>query len=175
MGDAVLLDLVHGCGPDCAFLRDERACPSHVFLLCGARDRHEDHLSAAAAYVSSSVHALDSGSTAARLYRFKQTLDQLDLSSVRVLATPRGRAVLRAYQEQLFTAVYSFDYRVDERTCAGCAGSAPSDSTAVPVEEKVSRFLQQLPALKGEVRVLTSSLIPGRFERETIISLLILY
>ncbi|TNN69596.1 Laccase domain-containing protein 1 [Liparis tanakae] len=165
MGDALLLDLVHGCGPDCAFLRDERACPPQVFLLCGARDRHEDHLSAAA-YVSScssSVHALDSGSIAARLYRFKQTLDQLDLSSVRVLAPPRGRAVLRAYQEQLFTAVYSFDYRVDERTCAGCAGSAPSDSPAVPVEEEVSRFLQQLPALKGEVRVLTSSLIPGGF------------
>ncbi|XP_034418003.1 laccase domain-containing protein 1 [Cyclopterus lumpus] len=163
MSDAVLLDLIHGCGPGCggASLRDE-----HVFLLCGTtRDRHEDHLSAACVSSCKSVHALDSGSTAERLYRFKQTVDRLDLSSVRVLTTPRGREVLRAYQEQLFTAVYTFDYRVDALTCPGCAGSAHSDSPgeAVPVEEEVSGFLQQLPALKGEVRVLKSSLIPEGF------------
>ncbi|XP_075968325.1 purine nucleoside phosphorylase LACC1 [Anarhichas minor] len=166
MTEAVLVDMIHGCGPRCtaaSLPEDEPASPSHVFLLCGTGD-------ACLSACSSSVHVLDSGSTAERLYRFKQTVDQLDLSSVRVYTTPRGRDVLLLYQLQLFTEVYTFHYHVDHRlTCPSCAGSAhsagdpPSGDDAVQVEQQVSRFLQQLPALKGGVRVLTSSLIPECF------------
>ncbi|XP_031698061.1 laccase domain-containing protein 1-like [Anarrhichthys ocellatus] len=168
MTEAVLVDMIHGCGPRCtaaSLPEDEPASPPHVFLLCGTGD-------ACLSACSSSVHVLDSGSTAERLYRFKQTVDQLDLSSVRVYTTPRGRDVLLLYQQQLFTEVYTFHYHVDHRlTCPGCTGSAhsagdpPGGDDAVQVEQQVSRFLQQLPALKGGVRVLTSSLIPGRLKK----------
>lgn len=163
MFDAVLVDLIHGCCPTCAGagpLEDPAADP-HVFLLCGKRSRDKTGFS------GSRVHVLDSGSTAECLYRFKQTVDELDLSSVRVLTTPRGRRALLVYQQLLFTAVYTFDYRersVDSLTCPDCRGSDHTDSPAEGVREEVSAFLQQLPALKGNVTVLKSTLIPGRFK-----------
>lgn len=171
MSEAVLLDLLHGCCPACtdASLLEESASDSHVFLLCGKRYREKNGF--ADAFLSScrSVHVLDSGCTAECLYRFKQTVDELDLSSVRVLTSPQGREVLREYQQQLFTAVYTFDYKVrsaDIPTCPSCRGSAHTDSPGEGIheEEEVSRFLQQLPALKGEITVLKSALIPGRFQ-----------
>lgn len=169
MCEAVLVDLVHGCCPACtgASLLEESASDPHVFLLSGERHRDRNRLSAAALSSFRSVQVLDSASTAECLYRFKQTVDRLDLSSVRVLTSPQGRDVLRVYQEQLFTPVYTFDYKVksvDNLTCPGCTGSAHTDSPGEAVVEEVSAFLQQLPALQGEVTVLQSTLIPGRFE-----------
>lgn len=163
------MDLVHGCCPSCtgASLLEESASDPHVFLLCGRSHRDRSGFSGPDLSSFSSVHVLDSGSTAECLYRFKQTVDRLDLSSVRVLTSPHGRDVLRVYQGQLFTAVYTFDYKVksvDNLTCPSCRGSAHTDSPGEGVVEEVSRFLQQLPALKGEVTVLKSTLIPGRFE-----------
>ncbi|XP_070770941.1 purine nucleoside phosphorylase LACC1 [Enoplosus armatus] len=169
MCEAVLVDLIHGCCPACtgACLPDECASDPHVFLLCGKRYREKSGFSHA--FLSSrfrSVHVLDFGSTAECLYRFKQTVDELDLSSVRVLTSPHGREVLLLYQEKLFTAVYTFDYKVksvDNLTCTSCGGSAHTDSPADGVHEEVSAFVQQLPALKGEVTVLKSTLIPDCF------------
>ncbi|KAM8855092.1 purine nucleoside phosphorylase LACC1 isoform 2-T2 [Spinachia spinachia] len=146
-----LVDLVHGCSPGCT-----GAPPpgDHVFLLCG--DRSRDDLR------GGSVHVLDSGSTADCLFRFKQTLDRMDVSSVRVFTTPLGRDRLALYERRLFTAVYTFDYRVHALTCRSCAGPAHSDppGDAVSVEEEVTALMQGLPALGG-VRILTSSLIPA--------------
>ncbi|KAM8855091.1 purine nucleoside phosphorylase LACC1 isoform 1-T1 [Spinachia spinachia] len=148
-----LVDLVHGCSPGCT-----GAPPpgDHVFLLCG--DRSRDDLR------GGSVHVLDSGSTADCLFRFKQTLDRMDVSSVRVFTTPLGRDRLALYERRLFTAVYTFDYRVHALTCRSCAGPAHSDppGDAVSVEEEVTALMQGLPALGG-VRILTSSLIPECF------------
>lgn len=163
MCDAVLVDLIHGCGPTCAGAAppEQPAGDAHVFLLCGNRSRDVTDFS------GRRVHVLDSASTAECLYRFKQTVDELDLSSVRVVTTPRGRRTLLVYQEQLFTAVYTFHYEVrpgDGLTCPGCRGSAHMDSPAEQVHEDVSTFLRQLPALRGHVTVLRSTLIPGRFQ-----------
>lgn len=168
MCEAVLLDLIHGCCPACtgASLREETAADPHVFLLCGKRYREENVLSDAFLSSRSSVRVLDSDSTAECLYRFKRTVDELDLSSVRVLTSPRGREVLRVYQERLFTAVYTFEYKVrsaDSLTCPSCGGSAHTDPPGAAVHEDVSAFLQQLPALKGDITVLKSTLIPDCF------------
>lgn len=167
MHQAVLLDLLHGCCPSCSgpSLLGESASDSHVFVLCGKRYRAEG-----ARFLSScgSVRVLDCDSTAESLYRFKLTVDELDLSSVTVLTTPQGRTQLRRYQERLFTAVYTFDYKVrssDKVACPSCTGSAHTDSPGGGVQEDVSRFVQQLPALNGEVRVLRSTLIPGGFDQ----------
>lgn len=152
MCDAVLLDLVHGCAT-CA----GAAAPDgpRVFLLCGKRPWDTSSLA------GRRVHVLDGGSTAECLYRFKQTVDELELSSVLVLTSPRGRRALLAYQRQLFTGVYSFEYRLTAADCLTCRSRAGSAHTDSPAEE-VSEFLQLLPALRGHVSVLRSTLIPGR-------------
>ncbi|XP_054471395.1 purine nucleoside phosphorylase LACC1 [Anoplopoma fimbria] len=149
MPEAVLVDLVPVCGPGCSGAPplEDRASPCHVFLLCG------DHLPGALPSSCLSVHVLASGCAVERLYRFKQGLDRLGLSSVRVLTTPRRREQLVLLQQQLFTAAYTFHYRVHEHTCPRCAGPAPSLSPAegAGLEQQVSGFLQQLPALRGPV------------------------
>lgn len=160
MHQAVLLDRLHGC---CPAVLEEAASAPHVSLLLprDAGGSSDPFLSSCGA-----VQVLDSGSTAESLYRFKQAVDRLDLSSVRVLTTARGRDALLRYQRLLFTAAYTFDYRVrsvDDVTCPSCSGSAHTDSPAEGVQEEVAAFLQQLPALGGDVTVLTSTLIPDCF------------
>lgn len=160
---AVLLDLVHGCCPACTAASLQREADSRLFLLCGDSLREDGGFSETLPSPRSSVQVLDSGSTAECLFRFKQILDQLDLSSVRVWTSPRGREELLRYQELLFTAVYHFEYKVEQLTCPSCTGPAHTDSPGLRVQEDVSRFLQQLPALRGPVRVLKSTLVPGGF------------
>ncbi|XP_042350151.1 purine nucleoside phosphorylase LACC1 [Plectropomus leopardus] len=169
MCDAVLVDLLHACSsPACpgGFLRESPAAAEpHVFLLCGSRYR--DTVSDGFARSCRSVHVLDSGSMAECVFRFKETLDRLGLSSIRVLCSPRGRVLLRVYQQLLFTAVYTFDYREDPHTCSRCAGPAhplsPGQRGREGEEQEVSRFLQQLPGLRGDIRALRSTLIPDSF------------
>ncbi|XP_047226775.1 purine nucleoside phosphorylase LACC1 [Girardinichthys multiradiatus] len=159
---AVLVDLTHCCSTGVSL---QQETDSHIFLLYGKTHRRENGFSEPYLTSHRSLHVLDSGSTAECLYRLKQTMDHLDLSSIRVLTTARGREVLVRYQEMLFTAVYTFDYKVtpaDKLTCSGCRGSAHMDSPEVEVQD-VSDFLQQLPALKGNIRILKSTLIPDCF------------
>ncbi|KAM9850871.1 purine nucleoside phosphorylase LACC1 isoform 2-T2 [Aulostomus maculatus] len=148
MFEAVLLDRIHGCR------RCTGSLPhAQVFWLGGEGLRDEPGS-------ADPSRVLDSGSIAERLYRFKRTLDQLDLSSVRVVTTPRGRDRLAHYQKLLFTAVYTFTYQV----MTGCSSPAHTDSPAEGgPEEDVMAVLRQLPALGGPIRVLTSTLIPDGF------------
>lgn len=161
MYDAVLVDLTRACSLTCAGadqLTDPAAAP-HVFILCGKHSRHS------CSFLKDRAHILDRGSTVERLYRFKQTLDDLDLSSVLVLTTARGKQVLLAYQNELFTQVYSFEYQLrsgEGSSCPSCVDSAHADSRDEGHQaEEVSAFLQNLPALRGDLRVLQSTLIPG--------------
>lgn len=172
MSQAVLVDLIHGCCSACTGSSPllECASDSHVFLLCGKRHRDTNGFSDRFLSSCKSTHVLDSASITECLYRFKQTVDQLELSSVRVFTSEQGRDVLAVFQRLLFTAVYTFRYKVspvDSLTCPSCTGSAHTDSPGEGVheeEEEVSAFLQQLPPLRGEVRVLKSTLIPGQIQ-----------
>lgn len=167
MCDAVLVDLTRACSLTCAGadqLADLAAAP-RTFVLCG--EHSADAARDSCGFLKGRAHILDRGSTVERLYRFKQTLDDLDLSSVRVLTTTRGKQVLLAYQKALFTQVYSFQYEVraeDGSSCPSCVDSAHMDSPDEGQQaEEVSAFLQNLPALKGDLRVLQSTLVPGEF------------
>lgn len=161
---AVLVDLVHSCSIGASLLQE---ADSHVFLLYGKNPRHENGFSEPSLSSHRSVHVLDSGTIAECLYQLKRTLDQLDLSSIRVLTNTQGRDVLVRYQKMLFTAVYTFDYKVtpaDKCTCSNCKDSTHTDdSPEVEVQEEVSAFLHQLPALKGDIRILKSTLIRDCF------------
>ncbi|XP_075994809.1 purine nucleoside phosphorylase LACC1 [Genypterus blacodes] len=167
MSGALLVDLIHLC-PSCGSveetLRSEELSAPHVFLLCG--DQHPDRHGPLTGAGTGTARVLDSSTLAECLYRLKQAVDELDLSLVRVLTSPRGRDALRGYQERLFTAVYSFTYALtshDYLTCPSCASPAPSDPAHEGIQREVSTFLQGLPALRGEIRVLHSTLIPDCF------------
>lgn len=161
MYDAVLVDLTRACSLTCAGadrLADPAAAP-RTFILCGKHSRDS------CSFLKDRAHILDRGSTVERLYRFKQTLDDLDLSLVLVLTTTRGKQELLAYQKELFTHVYSFEYQVRSEqgsSCPSCVDSAHTDSPDEGQQaDEVSAFLQNLPALRGNLRVLQSTLIPG--------------
>ncbi|XP_041857627.1 purine nucleoside phosphorylase LACC1 [Melanotaenia boesemani] len=163
---AVLVDLIHGCCLACTGAPLLEESDSHVFLMCGKNHREKNGFLDTFATKRKDVQVLDSSSTAECLYRFKRSVDQLDLSSIWVLTSPQGRDVLVQYQKLLFTAVYAFDYKVtpvDKLTCPNYSGSAHTDLPGEGVREAVSAFLQQLPALKGDIRVLKSTLIPDCF------------
>ncbi|XP_028249965.1 laccase domain-containing protein 1 [Parambassis ranga] len=169
MSQAVLVDLIHGCCPACTGSSpwEECAPDSHVFLLCGKRYRDKNGFSDTFLSSCRSTQVLDSASITECLYRFKQTIDQLELSSVRVFTSEQGRDVMAVFQRLLFTDVYTFHYTVgpvDSLTCPSCRGSAHTDTPGAGVhEEEVSAFLQQLSPLRGEVRVLKSTLVPDCF------------
>lgn len=159
---AVLVDLRLGCSPErtCADLLED--ADLQVFLLCGDRVRDQPHT-----WLTSGrhTHVLDCSSTSESLYQLKQTVDRLDLSVIRVVTSPRGREELSHYQRLLFTNVYTFDYAVTPQEgleCPSGTGSAHTDSPGQKIEAEVSAFVQQLPGLKGDVRVLKSTLIPGQ-------------
>ncbi|KAM3862248.1 purine nucleoside phosphorylase LACC1 [Diretmus argenteus] len=172
MTEAVLVDLIHRrcstCSSSSSSKSWEELEDARVFLLCGRRQLSSGGFPRTSLTCRKSVHVLDFSTIAECLYRFKQTVDGLDLSSVRVFTSPRGREILLLYQKQLFTPVYSFDYLVtseEQLTCPSCS-PAHTDRPAenVPdVNEEVSSFLQQLPALKGDVTVLKSTIIPDSF------------
>uniref|UniRef100_A0A3P9J398 Purine nucleoside phosphorylase LACC1 n=1 Tax=Oryzias latipes TaxID=8090 RepID=A0A3P9J398_ORYLA len=160
---ALLVDLRLGCSPEQtgAFLLKDTDL--QVFLLCGDRFRDTPDT-----FLTSSrqTHILDCRSTTESLYQLKQTVDRLDISVIRVLTSPEGRAELSHYQRLLFTDVYKFDYAVtplDTTMCPSGKGSAHKDTPGQRIEAEVSAFLQQLPGLHGDVRVLKSTLIPGCF------------
>ncbi|XP_060944464.1 purine nucleoside phosphorylase LACC1 [Limanda limanda] len=180
MSHVVLLDLVHGCCPPP--LADSSA-DTRVFVLCTERSR-EGGGHALPSWCGS-AHVLASGSTAESLFRFKVLVDELRVTAVTVHTSPRGRAALPRYLELLFTPLYAFQYRVtshDRLTCPGCTSSAHTDLPGEGVKEREGKeeeeeeeeeekeqeedewkFLQQLPALNGQMTVLTSSLIPDVF------------
>uniref|UniRef100_UPI003AABEC16 purine nucleoside phosphorylase LACC1-like n=1 Tax=Centroberyx gerrardi TaxID=166262 RepID=UPI003AABEC16 len=175
MFEVLLVDLIHGRCPACSsksldqlvanvFPLTDKDADTHIFLLCGQRCQQANGSGFSNAFRNSRrrVHILDFRTVAECLYRFKQTVDELDLSSVGVLTSPQGREVLLLYQKPLFTPVYSFEYVVkseDGLTCPSCS-PAHTDSPGERVDEEVRAFLQQLPALKGDVAVLKSTLIP---------------
>ncbi|XP_077200170.1 purine nucleoside phosphorylase LACC1 [Paroedura picta] len=110
-------------------------------------------------------------STAAALYAVKQKLDEKDVSRVRVLSPLPQRAALRVFVEQLFTSVYQFefgDFPVNLE--AGNLKQPPGDpSEFLPpltgqererIRKEIQTYLEGLPALKGELRILQSVLIP---------------
>ncbi|XP_037136736.1 purine nucleoside phosphorylase LACC1 isoform X7 [Syngnathus acus] len=163
---AVLLDLAHACRCGCTerLFREEAAAATadaHLLVLCAG--------SARSAVVDASVRAwsggggarvlLDWRATAACAYRLKRAADEAGVLWLRVITSPRGRALLLGYERALFTALYKFTYRL------GC-GPRPlrgADTPVRQVEGDVTVLLQALPAVGGAIRLLTSTLIPECF------------
>ncbi|KAL8189802.1 UNVERIFIED_CONTAM: hypothetical protein K2H54_007707 [Gekko kuhli] len=134
----------------------------------------EDVLHAAVQGLHCPEHRLEvvcARSTVAALYTVKQKLDEKDISRVRVLSPPQRKAFMRAYVDQLFTGVYQFEFEdlqmnLEASNFEPPLGS-PSEVLPPPTGQDVGRiqgeikvYLESLPALKGELRILRSVLIP---------------
>lgn len=108
------------------------------------------------------VRVLTDSSSVAALYAFKRAADELAVTHVHVLTCGARRAELQECEKQLFTELYTFTYStvLDSSSCP----LAQLNSTCLQLtqlQEEIRAFLQRLPALRGEITLLKSSLISG--------------
>lgn len=106
-------------------------------------------------------------SLAASLYSIKQKIDEDDLSRVKVIVPEHRRLLMEAYVDQLFTAVYEFEFedlQVAQRESLLKPSTGVNVTTAHELEDvqsEIESYLRSLPALKGDLTIVTSPLIPG--------------
>lgn len=103
-------------------------------------------------------------SLCASLYSFKQTIDRDDIADVKIVTSTHGREIFQVYRELLFTSAYNFEYIImfDDLSCPLSEPTVTCTKTA-DVEREVNAFLQHLPAVKGDITILRSSLISDCF------------
>ncbi|XP_048348281.1 purine nucleoside phosphorylase LACC1 isoform X1 [Sphaerodactylus townsendi] len=110
-------------------------------------------------------------STVAALYTVKQKLDAKDVSQIQVLSVPQRKAFMMALVDQLFTSVYQFEFgvlqaNVEARNLEQAAGSPGEFLPPLLVQDlgkiqsEIKIYLEGLPTLKGELRILRAVLIP---------------
>ncbi|KAK2850057.1 hypothetical protein Q7C36_008840 [Tachysurus vachellii] len=110
------------------------------------------------------VYVLTDDSCVAVLYAFKQAADELNVRHVHVMTSHARREEMQACEKQLFTEVYAFTYN-SVLECDSCAFTQVNNTCLqlTQLTEQISGFLQRLPALRGEITVLKSSLISDCF------------
>lgn len=110
------------------------------------------------------VHVLTDSRSVAVLYAFKQAVDELNVRYVHVITCSARRAELQECEKQLFTELYSFTYS-SLLDCSRCPFTQFNTTCLqlTHLKKQICDFLQHLPAVKGEITVLKSSLIAGEF------------
>lgn len=106
------------------------------------------------------VRVLTDSSSVAVLYAFKQAADELNVRHVHVMTCGARRAELQECEKQLFTELYTFTY-CSVLDCSSCPFTQLHTTQLTQLKEQISGFLQRLPALRGGITVLKSSLISG--------------
>ncbi|KFO96863.1 Laccase domain-containing protein 1 [Calypte anna] len=112
------------------------------------------------------VHAL---TTAAALYTIKQSLDEKDLSTIKVILPALRKDLMKVYIDHLFTPVYKFEFE-DLQVAADCKNlqiaepqseeQTLSTQAMALIQSEIQMYLESLPSLKGELTILRSPLIP---------------
>lgn len=108
-------------------------------------------------------------SVAACLYTIKQKIDQKNLSHIKVIVPEHRKMLMKAFIDHLFTKVYDFEFE-DLQVAWRENLSKPSPEVNVPtthqleeIQGEIETYLRSLPALKGDLTIITSPLIPGIF------------
>lgn len=108
-------------------------------------------------------------SLAASLYTIKQKIDEENLSCIKVIVPEHRKLLMKAYVGQLFTEVYEFEF---EDLQGAWRDSLLKPSTGINVtttqelediQHEIETYLRSLPALKGDLTIVTSPLIPDNF------------
>ncbi|XP_026865411.2 purine nucleoside phosphorylase LACC1 [Electrophorus electricus] len=182
MAKVILVDLVHpNCSQYslCLDARISRLCTfvgtgagEPVYVLLGQRaasaaespSATEAPLLENLRRLNRHVHVLTGSSEAAAVYSFKRAVDQLDATVIDVVSSGPRQAGLRVYQERLFTARYNFQYSRGFESAPCPSGEPPLTCTQLAaIGEQIDTFLQHLPAVKGDITILKSSMISDCF------------
>ncbi|XP_006166559.1 laccase domain-containing protein 1 isoform X2 [Tupaia chinensis] len=107
-------------------------------------------------------------SMAASLYTIKQKIDEKNLSSIKVILPRHRKTLMKAFIDQLFTDVYNFEFEDLQMTLKGGLLKQYTEiniitAPEVEVQNEIETYLRSLPALKGELTIITSPLIPDSF------------
>lgn len=176
MAEVVLADLVHPNCPRYTQCLEERvnkllrslgnSTSEPVYLILQkhtdcSEEITETYLLEKCAGLNRRVHVLTESCSVAVLYAFKRAADELTVKHVYVMTCSARRAELQECEEQLFTELYTFTYST-LLDCSSCP-LTHLNTTYPQLKEQISGFLQRLPALRGEITVLKSSLISDSF------------
>ncbi|XP_054230090.1 purine nucleoside phosphorylase LACC1 isoform X1 [Homo sapiens] len=108
-------------------------------------------------------------SMAATLYTIKQKIDEKNLSSIKVIVPRHRKTLMKAFIDQLFTDVYNFEFEDLQVTFRGGLFKQSIEINVITAQElrgiqnEIETFLRSLPALRGKLTIITSSLIPDIF------------
>ncbi|XP_037382872.1 purine nucleoside phosphorylase LACC1 [Talpa occidentalis] len=108
-------------------------------------------------------------SLAASLYTIKQKIDEKNLSTIKVIVPIHRKTLIKAFIDQLFTTVYNFEFEDLQVTLRGDHLKQSSDIKVITTQEleavqnEIETYLRSLPALKGELTIITSPLISDIF------------
>ncbi|CAK6442851.1 unnamed protein product [Pipistrellus nathusii] len=108
-------------------------------------------------------------SMAASLYAIKQKIDEKNLSSIKIIVPMHRKTLMKAFIDQLFTQVYNFEFEDLQVTLKGGLLKQPTEINVITTQEleavqnEIETYLRSLPALKGELTIITSPLISDIF------------
>ncbi|XP_066090700.1 purine nucleoside phosphorylase LACC1 [Saccopteryx bilineata] len=108
-------------------------------------------------------------SMAASLYTIKQKIDEKNLSSIKVIVPMHRKTLMKAFIDQLFTDVYNFEFEDLQLTLNGGLLKQSAEINVITAQEleaiqnEIETYLRSLPALKGELTIITSPLISDMF------------
>lgn len=108
-------------------------------------------------------------SMAASLYTIKQNLDENNLSCVKVIVSSHRKMLMKAFIDQLFTDVYSFEFEDLRMTLSGDLLKDTTEKNMLTPQEleaiqnEIQTYLRSLPALKGDLTIIKSPLISDTF------------
>ncbi|XP_004433687.1 PREDICTED: laccase domain-containing protein 1 [Ceratotherium simum simum] len=108
-------------------------------------------------------------SMAACLYTIKQKIDEKNLSSIKVIVPIYRKTLMKAFIDQLFTDVYNFEFEDLQVTLRGDLLKQSTEINMITAQEleaiqnEIETYLRSLPALKGELTIITSPLISDIF------------
>ncbi|XP_037655771.1 purine nucleoside phosphorylase LACC1 [Choloepus didactylus] len=135
----------------------------------GAHDNCDLETSSELATVLREFEMVSSSSMAASLYTIKQRIDEKDLTSIKVILPAHRKAFVKAFIDHLFTDLYTFEFEDLQMPLRGGLLKQPTEMNMITAQEleeiqnEIETYLRSLPALKGELTVITSSLIPDIF------------
>ncbi|XP_004707975.1 purine nucleoside phosphorylase LACC1 [Echinops telfairi] len=112
---------------------------------------------------------VSNSSLVASLYTIKQKIDEKNLSSIKVIVPMYRKTLLKAFIDQLFTDVYSFEF---EDLHMALQEGLLKQSTEInmitsqefeEIKNEIETYLRSLPPLKGELTIIRSPSIPDVF------------
>ncbi|XP_003790398.1 laccase domain-containing protein 1 [Otolemur garnettii] len=135
----------------------------------GEHDNCELETSNGLSAVLGEFETVSNPSMAASLYIFKQKIDERNLSSIKVIVPRHRKTLMKAFIDQLFTDVYNFEFEDLQVTLWGGLLKQSIEIKVITAQEReeiqseIETYLRSLPALKGELTIITSPLIPDIF------------